>query len=154
MPHAWHSRCVPLDEAGLLDVLTRARARDREDHLQATGTRYDPMEVLPLALNARWGALIHDANARPQAAVYAVPGVLPGDWLACISATDGWRDVWRTAVRFLAEVLVPSMLVSPDVRRALVWVGDDPRALRFAEMFGLRPCATQVGRGVLLERVK
>ncbi len=155
MRHGWMARCAPLDREGLLDVLTRARARDREDHLAATGTPFDPhAAAAEIWRTARWAALITD-GARAEACVYAVPGAQAGEFLVCINATDGWPRVWRTAVRWLVEVLTPSMLAAPEFRRALaVVVGGEARGVAFAEAHGFRRCAVQVPGSLILERTR
>lgn len=133
------TRCEPLTPAGLYSVLVRARADDLSDYLALTGEPLDPaQEAAETATRSRWGAVVLDADGEAQAAVAAFPTPIPGCWCAWLHATDRWRWVWRSALRYVRDVMVPTMLAAGVRRCQALVVGPREPAARFLDACGLR----------------
>lgn len=131
-------RCEPLTAPGLYSVLLRARDDDRADYLALAGEPLEPArEAATLATDSRWGAVILDRDGEAQAAVGAFPTPIRGCWCAWLHATDGWPGVWRAALRYVRDVMVPAMLAAGVRRCQALVVGPRRPAVRFLEACGL-----------------
>jgi hypothetical protein len=138
--HADLARCGPLDLAPLLSVARRCRVSDRRDLADQSlpGVDDPALSAEALMMVSAVGAVVHDKQGVPQAALGAMPLAMAGHWSAWLIATDAWGSVWRAAHRWAVQVLVPTLEARGARRCTAICPADNLPAGRFLRGIGLQ----------------